>query len=148
MVSCPFQTQWQQVTSGCVAAHVSIQPRFNMYCRCMTVRSASSILKRSAGHWLGIPNIRLESTAVFWGKKLSFPSVHFQGQKRLWGVPIVTWVLLRMGVRIGYCRQGTDSVKRIPVLRGQPAVLTGVVEVRNFQILTLALLRVEATSLF
>ena len=92
--------------------------------------------------------MRQESTAVFWREIPGFPSVHFQGQNHLRGVSIVTWVLLRMAVRICYCRLGTDFGKQVPVLHGQLAVLTGVVEVRNFQISTSALLRVEATSLF
>jgi len=56
-----------------------------MYCRCMTVRNASSILKRSAGHWLGIPNIRLESTAVFWGEKTQFSKCTFSGSETFMG---------------------------------------------------------------
>ena len=58
----------------------------------------------------------------------------------------MTRVLMRMAVRICYCRLGIDFGKQVPLLHGQPAVLTGVVEVRNFQISTSALLRVEATS--
>jgi hypothetical protein len=57
----------------------------------------------------------------------------------------VTRVLLRVAVRIGYRRLGTDCGKQVPVLHGQPVVLSGVVEVRNFEISASELLTVEPT---
>jgi hypothetical protein len=77
-VSCPIQTvaasDERLYCSTCQQSAV-----FDLYCRCTTVRSASSIIKHSAGHLLGIPNMRQESTAVFWGGGTRFSKCTFSG---------------------------------------------------------------------
>jgi hypothetical protein len=93
--------------------------------------------------------MRQESTAVFWGETTQFSKCTFSGSESFLGSVDCDVCDTANGCGdLLHCRLGTDFGKQVPcMLHGQLVVLTGVAEVRNFQISTSALLRVEATSL-